>query len=165
MRILSLQQNTESVRNGDDTNLGEDPSLASKISTLANQIKEQSKENKPVFDRKLLDFDYGEEEEEKPMSEAAHHHHHHHHHHQTTHPPEPPKVEDVQKIAASVLNPSMLESIQKALAAQGMGQVRLKALPNIQFIHSADLPIMPSCHHLTLVENSNGSTQFSPDRF
>lgn len=119
MRIF---QQTDAVRNGDDANAGEDPSLASKISTLANQIKEQSKENKPAFDRKLLDFDYGEEEEEKP-SETSHHHHHHHHQPHQPHPPEPPRVEDVQKIANTVLNPSMLESIQKALAAQGMGQV------------------------------------------
>ncbi|XP_018497118.1 protein SCAF8 [Galendromus occidentalis] len=127
----SGQNPMESVRNGDDVNVGEDPSLASKTSTLANQIKEQSKENKPVFDRKLLDFDYGEEEEDKSTSDAGHHHHHHHHHHhQPTHPPEPPKVEDVQKIANTVLNPSMLESIQKALAAQGMGQILKPEMPS-----------------------------------
>lgn len=93
----------------------EDPSLATKISTMASQLKEQSKENKPAFDRKLLDFDYGEEEDDKQAP-----------------PPPPPvtiphpaetKIEDVHKIANSVLNPSMLESIQKALAAQGVGQI------------------------------------------
>ncbi|CAG5132101.1 unnamed protein product, partial [Candidula unifasciata] len=127
-----------------------DSNLLAKIQVLTNQLLSKASggeddmvddrgrmnSSEPLFNKELLDFDYGDSDEDEDRQD--HHHHHHHHHHFQQRPPPlmhqgmPPMMQDqnhLQQLQIQQMSQQQ-EQLQSEIGAQE--QLRRRVLEQQQ---------------------------------